>query len=282
MLVLLCQCVIVAVSIFSTVNAEYSFSNEPYDVIIPCGPKDKEVLKLCIEGIKKNISYRRLIVLSPHKYSHEAEWFNEALFPFTLYQVAFELNNRSRSKTKSYLKKKNNRAGWFYQQLLKFYAPFVIPGISSNVLVVDADLIFLNSVEFMNENNAPLLNSTSFEYYWPYFTHAKRLIPGFKRNELGLSGISHHMLFQKPVIEALFSTVEKHHKLPFWKAFLMQVKRPYDADASEYEIYMNFLLSTSNQAEWRPLQWQNVDKIDNLEELRGSGFDFVTYHWYLR
>ena len=50
----------------------------------------------------------------------------------------------------SYVSKKEKRIGWYYQQLLKQYAPFVIPKISSNVLILEPDTIFLKQVTFMN------------------------------------------------------------------------------------------------------------------------------------
>ena len=39
-------------------------------------------------------------------------------------------------KAREFLASPVTRIGWIYQQLLKLYAPFVIPGISSNVLVL--------------------------------------------------------------------------------------------------------------------------------------------------
>ena len=104
--------------------------------------------------------------------------------------------HKDAEKTQYILSERKPQVGWYYQQLLKLYAAFVIPDISSNVLIVDADTIFLNPVHFLNAQHAGLYNPGT-EYNPPYFEHAAKLIPNFKKLFPQHSGISHHMLFQK-------------------------------------------------------------------------------------
>jgi hypothetical protein len=268
----------------NTAGIMYNFVKEPIDVVIPCVDKDIDTINLCIEGIKQNCSQiRRVITVSARPITDKAEWFDETKFPFKMSEVALYLTNQNQEEARAFLTKRSSRCGWYYQQLLKLYAPFVIPGISSNVLILDSDTIFLNPVRFMDENGWPFFNPGS-EHHWQYFGHAERLLPGLRKLFPGYSGISHHMIFQKCVLVDLFQRVEKIHSVPFWKAFCMKVD-PKDRDrsgASEYEIYFNFIFSQSPQARCRILNWRNVSTLHEMVAFRESGLHYVSCHAYLR
>lgn len=186
----------------------YSLSNEPIDVVIPCAKKDQEILDLCINGIRKNgKNIRNIIVISSELYTNEAKWFDEKNFPFSKNDIADEIFQNNLQAKQDFLSSPRTRIGWIYQQLLKLYSPFVIPGISKNVLVLDADTIFLNSVEFTNDLGDPLF-AIAKEYYKPYFDIAQKILPEFYRVNKKLSGICHHMIFQRSILENLFSQIQ--------------------------------------------------------------------------
>lgn len=259
----------------------FSFSNDPIDVIIPCVEKDLPILAHCIHGIRKNgCNIGRIIVVSKKRFTHKAEWFNEADYPFSLHDVAESLAHHDASLTEKLLQ---SRAGWYYQQLLKLYAHFVIPNLSSNVLILDADVIFLRPVTFLNQHFAGMYNP-GFEYNYPYFEHAKRLIPGFYKCFPEYSGISHHMIFQRSVIEALFNEIEQHHKVPLWQAFCKLVDRnSLFTGASEYEIYFNYVFSRSKQVSIRKLQWKNIQRIKDIQKYQiRNMLDYICLHSYER
>ena len=173
---------------------EFDFSNDPIDIVIPCVEKDLEILELCIAGIKKNYpEYRRIIVISKNHLTQNAEWFNEADFPFSINDIKNALTKNEPSRTA--LLEKYGRLGWYYQQLLKLYALFVIPDISSNILILDSDTIFRKPVKFLNDQNAGLYNYIS-GFHTCYFNHAHKLLPNFQKY-FDYSGIAHHMVFQK-------------------------------------------------------------------------------------
>ncbi len=253
----------------------YQFYKEPIDVVIPCAEKDVETLNLCIEGIKKNCSQvRRVVVVSSKRLTDQAEWFDEAGYPF------------SKADIESYLpfgKKISSRVGWYFAQLLKMYAIFAIPGISTNVLIIDADTIFLNPVEFLDENLGGLYNPGT-EYHAPYFEHASRLHPGLRRLYPQYSGISHHMLFQYSVMQDLFVFVENLHRMPFWQAFCSCVhpEQLEGSGAADYEIYFNFAFSRTSQVHIRPLKWLNVESLKDLARYQTQGYHYISCHSYLR
>lgn len=263
----------------------YNFTNDPIDVIIPCSTKDLETLELCIEGIRKNCTaIRRVIVVSPEKLTEKAEWFDEKNYPFNKTDVALSLVGGDSNVAKRYLNSPRSRIGWYLQQLLKFYAPFVIPGISSNVLMLDSDTIFLRPVNFLNDDYGGLYN-TSLEYHRPYFSHLSSLFAGkIKRFTPNYSGITHHMLFQRSALEELFHTVEKIHKTEFWKAFCSCVSKDqiYSSGASEYEIYFNFILSRTDQVSIRPLKFANISRLEEIPKCYTRGCSYVSCHRWMR
>jgi len=262
----------------------YPFSPDPIDVVIVSHPKDKDTLDDCIHGIKENChQVRRVIVVSDTKLTDNAEWFSEHQFPFSKKSIASVAAHGDKKRAQAFLKKKNHGGvGWYFQQLLKLYSPFVIPKISSNVLVVDADTIFLNPVSFQNESLGGLFCVSFAPGKQAYFEHAQRLVPGYERIYPEVYSVCHHMLFQKPILKDLFKTVKKHHHLPFWKAFCRIIDIEGRRGASEYEIYYNYALRHTDQVQIRGLTWSNSAYLSDRPFYQRDGYHFVSFHTYMR
>ena len=64
-------------------------------------------------------------------------------------------------------------------------ALFVIPNVLDQILIIDADTIFLKPTTFINTdnntNNNMTLFNVSLEYNKPYFTHMARVLPSLKK-----------------------------------------------------------------------------------------------------
>ena len=266
----------------------YNFSDEPIDVVIPCSTKDLETLELAIDGIKKyGHNIRRIIVVSKKQLTTKAEWFDENLYPFSKEELALEIfranGEEAEKKAEQVLLSPHSRIGWLYQQLIKLYAPFVIPDISSNILVLDADVIFLKSVSFQSPKTLGPLFAYGHEYQPFYFTHAEKLIPGLYRLYYEYSGIAHHMLFQRPIVEDLFAHIRDAHHVEPWQAFCRCINPSmiYGSFCSEYEIYFNFALLRTEQAEVRPLRWINAQDL-SLKLFQKQDYDYVACHTWWR
>jgi hypothetical protein len=274
-------------SIFSNCfekKVNFSFSKEPIDVVIPCCEKDLYSLDLCIKGIRKNgKNIRRIIVVSDKKLTDEAEWFEEKNYPFTKKDLALEIFHNDPKAGIAFLESPHSRIGWIYQQFLKLYAYFVIPDISENVLILDADTIFLNPIEFQNDLGEPFF-TTATENVSIYFNHGKRLLPGFKRVYAPYSGIAHHMLFQGCILEDLFDQVTKIHNMDAWKAIChcIDPKEVFFVCLSEYEIYFNFTLLRTDQAKLRSIKWMNVSSKENLETYKLQNYAYVSCQSWMR
>lgn len=263
----------------------YKFSHEPIDVVIPCHKKDHRKLRLVISGITKNVyNVNRIIVISDRRFTDEAEWFDEKKFPFSKQDIVNEIvssNPQGLSSGNFISGNKISRVGWIFQQLLKLYAPFVIPKISENVLVVDADTIFLHPVKFQRRSGAALFNPGD-EYNVPYFIHMNKLIPGLQRVFPKYSGISHHMLLQRCIVEDLFEVISEIHGIEPWRAIVKFVDPNQVSSVSEYEIYFNFAFSRTNQLKIRHLKWLNANgnNLEKVKEYKAEGYDYVSCHTY--
>ena len=262
---------------------QYSLIDEPIDVVIVSHPKDKEVIPRCIKGVRKYCkNVRRVIVVSTEKLTDEAEWFDEKLFPFSYKEVELAVGGGTQKKADKFFGQHNRGPGWYLQQLLKLYSAFVIPDISSNVLIVDADVVFLKPVKFMNKSLGGLFCVSQIEPKKLYIQHAERLVPSYKRILPQYYSVCHHMLFQRPILEDLFHTVEDYHGKPFWKAFCLCVNLDQNKGASEFEIYFSFAFNHTKQVEVRKLKWVNSSKIHKKEEFKRDGYHFASFHTYLR
>lgn len=261
----------------------FNFTFEPIDVVIPCHKKDKITLNLVIDGIKKNVkNLGRIIVVSSERLSDQAEWFDEKNYPFTKRKLAYRIF-KNKEQAKEFMKSPKTRIGWIFQQMLKTYSMFVIPNISSNVLIVDADTIFLRPVEFQDPATGAGLYNPGNEYHIPYFTHLSKVLPGFRKVFPQYSGISHHMLFQRSVMEALFAEIKQAHNKEPWKVFCDMVDKKElfsSCMCIEYELYFNYVFSQCDQVKIRHLKWDNVP-FYKFNTYKNAGYDYLSCHSWM-
>ena len=246
-------------------NLEHSINNI-FDIVIPVGPNDKDIIYKQIEFTKKNIiGYRNiyLICYDPNIIIDGCITINETIFPFSL-------------ETVTNIHGQLTRNGWYLQQLLKLYALMIIPEILDKCLVIDTDTFFLKPIVFI-KNNKCLYNFGS-EYHVPYFAHMLKLDEELIKVYKNKSGICHHMMFEKKYINELINKIEEKHNDKFYNIFLKMVTDFNESGASEYEIYFNYIFKNySNNVEIRQLNWSN-SKTLNIH----ADFDYISCHWYMR
>jgi hypothetical protein len=238
-----------------------------FDIVIPIGPNDSEVISKMLEHTKEFIiGYHNIYLVSfdPNIKFNGCITIDENVFPFNKNTVSNYLGN-------------NNRNGWYLQQIIKLYAGFYIENILNNYLVIDSDTYFYKYTGFF-KNKLPLYN-TGTEYHLPYFNHMNLLHPSLTK-QTSFSGICHHMMFQTNILKELFILVESYHQKPFYICFLECVDTNHilGSGASEYEIYFNYLhIYYKNKFLIRQLKWTNSHSLINL-----SKYDYISYHWYMR
>lgn len=244
-----------------------------FDIVIPVGPSDSEIVSKQLTFTKKNIiGYRNIYLISydPSINFDGCITIDENIFPFnknTVVQIHGD----------------NYRNGWYLQQLLKLYASFVIPDILDKYLVIDSDTLFLKPTTFIEDNKC--LYNYGDEHHEPYFQHIKRM-DNELRKMTNKSGICHHMIFEKKYIQEMFNKIEGIHNDTFYNIFLKYVlpmqtlldEYNTDSGASEYELYFNYMLQfNSDKIKLRPLHWCNSQSGDT-----NTDYDYISYHWYLR
>jgi Family of unknown function (DUF6492) len=238
--------------------------NDLFDIVIPLGPNDIHSIHTMIQHTKKNIiGYRNIYLVSydPTIKIDGCITIDESIFPFNKQMMPI-------------YEGKDDRRGWYLQQLIKLYAGFVIETILDHYLVIDSDTFFLKPTTFFKDHK-PLYNFGD-EYHIPYFEHMRKLHPSLTCM-IDVSGICHHMMFQKQIVGQLFKLVEEYHHEPFYISFLKHVNPKELSGASEYEIYFNYLHQYHNNTFLiRKLNWKN-GKYDHH-----SNYDYISHHWYMK
>ena len=235
-----------------------------FDIVIPLGPNERDKIYKQIEYTKKNIiGYRNIYIITNNFDNLQIDGckvIDENIFPFKITDVA------------SYFIRyngKNNRNGWYLQQLLKLYAGFIIEDLLDNYLIIDADVFFFKPTEFYIDSK--YVFTISDENHEPYFKHMKKMHPTFTK-QTNSSGIAHHMLFNKQIIKEIFELVENLHNKPFWVVFIEMVDEhenhqiyAAESGASEYELYFNYIMQKHRDSVVvRNLNWSNKPNDYNI------------------
>ncbi len=275
-------------SIFCHLEAKdvgYNLTDDPIDVVLVTHAKDKDTLDMCIDGIRtygENIG--RVFVVSSEPLTDKAEWFDESQYPFTKADVSFQIGREDAKVAKAFFARGGHPVGWYYQQLLKLYAAYVIPDISPNILVLDSDSVFVSPVKFLNENNGGLFCfSERKATKGHYCRHAERMLPSYKMVNPDINSVNHHMLFQKPILDHMFDEIENHHQMPLWKVFCraVDIERKWGS-GSEYELYYNFALNHTSLVGLRGITRRSSGSLDKLQLYKDRGYGLISFHTYRR
>jgi hypothetical protein len=240
----------------------------PIDIVIPCSQKDREKLRFAIAGARRYVkNVRSIYVISSECYTKEAIWIDEKKAPFS--PLFFD-------KDAPY---PIQEWGWTFQQLLKLYTFEIIPDLAENVLLLDADTVFINKVSFIDEKGEAYYTLGGY-YHQFYIDFAKTLFPTLPIAFPNQSAIVHHMLIQKPVLTALLKEIRLiHNKEPF-EAFLACYKGALHP--SEFELYLNYAFANTPHVHLRPLLWKDTRSLSlkNLRKYKKKGYHFLSnHHW---
>lgn len=238
------------------------------DVIIPLGPKDEDIVGRCIASIRQWVNGVRHIFVIAHRPMEIPGTFvvTEDKFPFSREEVVKRTSEK--------------RAGWYIQQLVKFYAPLMISNTLENCVIIDADVVFYRRVKFLEGDK--FLFDKNHEVHQPYFDHMKRLHPEFEPWKRNFSGIVNCMVFNKTIITELMEKVEVYQKKPFWEAYLecLDKKDVNGSGSADYELYFHYVMRNyGTRVILRPLQYSNFGQ---RWETPTGDWHYVTYHYHIQ
>jgi hypothetical protein len=248
-----------------------------FDILISSCKKDQFVLQKAIESIKLHIKgYRRIIVVSNEKLTEAegVEWFDEKKYPFSMKDMYDYMD-------KVVPDDKRRRKVSYINQLLKLYAHKVIPDLLENILIYDSDIVFIKDTTFF-EDDKPLYGNriVNLDPYQQYLNHHLKLHPSFdfgnkldinkslKQSGRFCSGICHHLIYNKTIINEIIDFIEKEYGETFWKFYLKQVDTRDNnymkhCEPANCEFYYNYVnLFHPDKVKIRPITW--------MEEAAGS------------
>ena len=210
------------------------------DAVILTTGKDALAFERSINSsLKHFLDVRNYYIITPHVVELSKRYGNklgprvifagETGFPFNTTMVAdvmyqsvkdagkYELTGKSPFEGTMY-----GKLGWFLQQLLKFYAGKVL-GLGDFILL-DSDCVWFKDIRFISACNS---THKSFYYasscqYHPSYMNTIGPISGVgpMDSKVHRSGIVHHMVLAKHVLDALINDTERRHSMPFWQAML--------------------------------------------------------------
>jgi hypothetical protein len=246
-------------------------SKQTIDIVIPTHPKDVETLVLCIKQAKKYVAnVRRIIIISPTIIPAAmeisgVEYVPDSAFPFNIEEIAKIFADETI----------NNRSAWYFQQLVKFYIFEIIPDLTDNVLILDSDVIFLRRHTFVTRDGTINLTISKRESHQPYYEHMAKLFPHIAKANASWSGVSHHSVFNRQIIQHIMKSALDYHTdlcssendtpaYNFWRIFLKLVNTSESSGASEYEIYFNYsLILFPEIIRAREIKWYNYGENEN-------------------
>jgi Family of unknown function (DUF6492) len=203
------------------------------DVFIPLHPKDARVIVMCIQSMKKYVTPKpgRIFVL--------AREVSDDLRK-QLISLGAEILDEDkigdlppRTTFPDITCKGIQRAGWYYQQFLKFEARKI--STTPAYLVVDADTVFVRPISFIDSKGRYLFDQSG-EFHKPYFDTFERLL-GW-RPQQSPSYIINYLIFDVALVTSLINDIEKRNPSKrYWDTILSVIDRTEMSAFSEFETY---------------------------------------------
>eukprot|EP00754_Rhynchopus_humris_P020235 Rhum_TRINITY_DN14688_c0_g1::Rhum_TRINITY_DN14688_c0_g1_i1::g.108863::m.108863 len=193
--------------------------------------------------------------------------------------------------------------GWVRQQLLKLIGPLRLRTAAARVLVMDADLTWLRPVEFASSASdgkaASLLARGGGFDTVQYFDFPHTLLgPQAAASATQLSGVAHHMVFDRRVLRGLMRAVvgagvgddndngddnDGALTLQFEERFASyaETRSLLSPRPSEYQLYFAYALAAHpDRARIRDLAF--VLRCDRHDDAAAAGFAYAVCHNHFR
>lgn len=144
----------------------------------------------------------------------------------------------------------------FMQQIMKLSINQIL---KDNVLIVDADLLFLRPVRFVQDDTFNLYLAKEFDRR--YFASNQYLLGIEKQTQKMQSFISDFSIFNTDILTSMQQSIEQKHNRNWIEIIYNYVEFPSGltgATISEYEMYGNYFLSQNQDTH----KYNLIDPID--------------------
>ena len=242
------------------------------DVVIPCDLAQGPALASCITSLYLHMrDLSRILVISPQPLTDQAEWVDEARFPFhrtDLPQWVPFLTNHDRRRAAL--------TTWPLQrQLLKLCVGLVVPDLSDPYLAVDPSVILLQPLPWVHEDGSPW-QYVEQRYHMPFYAHLNRLVPGLRRIIPGSAHPSVQVI-DRAVVEQLQAEVQAVHHAPLWQAIVARID-PFQwakGGCSIPDLLANYRQRMGKPSHYGELCWSEVTSDQEMEAARQRGDGLV-------
>ena len=111
-----------------------------------------------------------------------------------------------------------SKLGWYFQQVVKVYAGDFL-GLE-NFVVLDSDLVFFKDIKLKNDSNGRYNYAYSSQWHASYRATMKLILDIGHTPGPYYSGICHHMVILKKVMDDMKNRVRSLHGIPMWQMML--------------------------------------------------------------
>lgn len=191
-----------------------------YDIVICMHSADRDIAIKTIKSLHYFLNSRRIYVItssSDFKILRKNVRNNISLHFVDENAVIKNLDLSETKNLLAYDKRSEQRANWYFQQLLKMGIA-LHPEIANHYLIWDSDTILFQSINFLDDSGAILFNKTP-DIEESYFDLIDDLL-GIKR-QVNYSFINEHLMIKKEyMIELINVLQEKSPANMSWDRFI--------------------------------------------------------------
>lgn len=210
----------------------YPPSDVPLSIVVPMAEKDLVLGPHCLAHLKQHLQHPITRIVVPGQKSKALADFcrdngyqyidENDLLPDCIKTLAYQADGR-------------NRNGWIRQQTLKLSSFNYVDG--ELVFVCDSDTIFLRPFSMLEGSRQVLFEAD--EYIDSYHDMSMRLLGPHARYRW--SFVTHCMLFQRPIMQALHREIEARHGMAWQEAIVKCLDTSVGAGMAEFELYGNYV-----------------------------------------
>ncbi|MBN1242904.1 MAG: hypothetical protein JXA15_09405 [Spirochaetales bacterium] len=251
-------------------------SDLPIDIVIPVIDKDAGTLPLVIDSAREFIAHPigGIYLVSPKDSpairAIAAEKRCELIDEAELVDIS--------PRDIAYVHEGTNRAGWVYQQLLKWSGGRFCK--NRHYLVIDSDTVFIRPQAFEFEGR--MVFDFCDEFHVPYFKAFEHLFGMTPRATISFT--SHHSLIDTELMRELMDVLGKRHGKPWFEAVAGAVDVTEMSSVSDYDNYGQYVAERHPQRMvvryWANKSFgrKHLPRLDTLRRRYARLYNTISFH----
>lgn len=257
-------------------------SNVEVDIVCPLIGRDAPIANFSIQSIHENLKHKvnNIYFVGPDSTElrdlakkNSGIFVNEnEVLPIGIKDVDYMTYNGQTTM---------NRAGWIFQQLLKF-------GMHQHVekehyYILDSDTILIRPQKF--EMDGKMLFQLADEYHESYFRTIPRLTG--MTVECPLSFTTHQMFCRVELIEEYLKAVENYCNIDWYKAMIQEADRKTHSGISDYDNFGQYMFSKHRDEIILEYFYNlgiprtQLDKLEFFKKILKNKYKSISFQYYL-